>query len=281
MIHWMRDEPLGETVERLARSGYDGLEVNGSPERYDGAELAGLLAEHGLASWGAVTLMEHGGRDMLHPDPYVRRGTQAYLEDTVDLVADSGGEVLCCVPSTIGKTSPLADPDSEWAWAVDGLRRLGEYAGERGVRIALEPITRFETYFLNRCDQAMALANDVGLASVGLCLDTYHMNQEEPDMLAAIRAAGDRLFDFHVADSNRMPAGMGVLDWSRIVATLDEVGYEGYLTVEVEPPRDYTRLGQVPLVDGEFEAGFYDRIVGQTASHLRGVKPAVTVEEAE
>ena len=275
MVHWMRAEPLSETVERLARCGYDGLEIDGSPEVHDGAEVADLLDRHGLALWGSVTLMEHGGRDVLHPDPYVRRGTQAYLEATVDLVADGGGQVLCCVPSTIGKVAPLADADSEWAWAVEGLRRLGEYAGERGVRIALEPISRFETYFLNRGEQALYLVDDVDLPNVGLCLDAYHMTQEEPDMLGAIRAAGDRLFDFHIADSNRMPAGMGSLDWAGILATLEEVGYDDYLTAEVEPPRDYTPLGRVPVVDGEFEADYYEQIVGETARHLRSVAPGL------
>jgi D-psicose/D-tagatose/L-ribulose 3-epimerase len=272
MIHWMREEPLATTVERLSRCGYDALEINGSPERYEPADVRSLLDRHGISLWGAVTLMEHGGKDMLHPDPYVRLGTQAYLEDTVDLVEGSGGEVLCCVPSTIGKLAPLADEQSEWRWAVDGLQRLGAYAGERGVRIAIEPITRFETYFLNRCEQALRLADDVGLPNVGVCLDTYHMNMEEPDLLEAVRSAGDRLFDFHVADSDRRPAGMGSLDWREILATLDEVGYEGFLTVEVEPPRDRSPLGRVPVVDGEFEATYYEEVVRQTATHLRSLR---------
>ena len=72
------------------------------------------------------------------------------------------------------------------------------------MRIGLEPLNRFETYFLNRCDQALALAEEVG-GDCGVALDAFHMNIEEADLLAAIRAAGDRLVDFHVADNNRMP----------------------------------------------------------------------------
>ncbi len=274
MIHWMRDEPLEETVARLARCGYDGIELNGEPALYDSGEVRDCLDRHGIAAWGAVTLMEHEGRDLLHPDRYVRNGTETYLRDTIDLVAAIGGRTLCCVPSTIGKTAPLADAGSEWRWAVEGLRRVGEHAGERGVRIALEPITRFETYFLNRGEQAARLADEVGLPNVGLCLDAYHMNMEEADPLAAIRAAGDRLFDFHVADSNRLPAGAGGLDWGEILATLAEVGYDDYLTVEVEPPRDHTPLRSVPEVDGQFEAQFYDRIVRQTVEHLNTARSA-------
>jgi D-psicose/D-tagatose/L-ribulose 3-epimerase len=273
MIHWMRDEPLEETVSRLARSGYRGIELNGEPDRYDAGEVKECLARHGIEAWGAVTLMEHEGRDMLSPDPYVRLGTEAYLRDTIDLIDAIGGQVLCCVPSTIGKTQPRADVGTEWGWCVDALRRVGDYAGERDVRIALEPITRFETYFLNRAEQALLLADDVGLDNVGVCLDAYHMNMEEADPLGAIRSARDRLFDFHVADSNRMPAGGGSLDWAEILAVLAEVGYEGYLTVEMEPARDYTPLRSVPLEGGQFEAGYYDQIVGQTVKHLQAAVP--------
>ena len=87
------------------------------------------------------------------------------------------------------------------------------------MRIGLEPLNRFETYFLNRCEQALALADAVG-GDCGVALDAFHMNIEESDLLAAIRAAGDRLVDFHVADNNRMPPGHGALDWDAIVAEL-------------------------------------------------------------
>jgi sugar phosphate isomerase/epimerase len=271
MIHWMRAEPLDETVARLARSGYDGIEINGEPDLYDAAAVRSCLESNQIIAWGAVTLMEHGGRDMLHPDVYVRRGTQQYLEDTLQLVADLGGRVLCCVPSTIGKIRPMASPSAEWNWCVDGLRAAGEFAGERDLRIALEPITRFETYFLNRAEQALAMVGDVDLPNVGVCLDTYHMNMEEQAPLDAIRAVGSRLFDFHVADSNRKPPGQGTIDWLEILSTLDEIGYEGHLTAEVDPPRDYSPLATVPEEDGQFTDDFYDEIVSATPRYLRSL----------
>ena len=107
MIHWMREEPLEETVGRLAASGYDGIELNGEPALYDAGAVRSCLESHGIVAWGAVTLMEHGGRDLVHPDRYVRVGTQRYLEETIQLIADLGGSVLCCVPSTITMRAPL------------------------------------------------------------------------------------------------------------------------------------------------------------------------------
>ena len=278
MIHWMREEPLEQTVARLASAGYDGLEINGEPDHYDAVEVRDILDRHGIVLWGAVTLMEHGGRDMVHPDRFVRVGTQRYLQDTIQLIADLGGQVLCCVPSTIGKTQPLTTPSTEWQWCIDGLRAAGEFAGERGVKIALEPITRFETYLLNRAEQALAMVEDVDLSNVGVCLDTYHMHQEEQDPLQAIRTVGDRLFDFHVADSNRRPPGQGAVDWPPILRALDEIGYTGHLTAEVDPPRDRSRLATVPEEDGQFAGAYYDQVVAATPAFLRTVRTAETTE---
>ncbi|MCY3708522.1 MAG: sugar phosphate isomerase/epimerase, partial [Caldilineaceae bacterium] len=108
-----------------------------------------------------------------------------------------------------------------------------------GIRMALEPLNRFETNFLNRADQAVLLAEAVG-PDCGVCLDTFHLNIEEADMLEAIKSSKERLVDFHVADNNRMACGMGALDWPLIVKTLKEAGYDGALTVEFVAPLDRT-----------------------------------------
>ena len=115
----------------------------------------------------------------------------------------------------------MGSPEDEWRWAVDSLKECQDHAEKQGVRLGLEPLNRFETYFLNRCDQALALAEDVG-GDCGVCLDIFHMNIEEADWPAAIRTAGDKLVDFHVADNNRMPPGQGAIDWELLVRTLED-----------------------------------------------------------
>jgi sugar phosphate isomerase/epimerase len=236
MHNWMRPEPIQATIERLARLGYDGLEISGEPHAFDAAQVRSLLGENGLECWGAVTLMT-GGRDLLHEDPYVRLGSVQYVKDCLSFVAALDGKIVTVVPSTVGKIVPMASPEDEWRWAVEGLQECQAHAEEVGVRIGLEPLNRFETYFLNRCDQALALADAVG-GNCGVALDTFHMNIEESDLLEAIRTAGDRLVDFHVADNNRMPPGYGALDWDAIARELHGIGYEGHLTVEFVPALD-------------------------------------------
>jgi D-psicose/D-tagatose/L-ribulose 3-epimerase len=161
MHNWMRPEPIDVTVKRLGRSGYDGIEISGEPALYDTKQVRSLLEENGLECWGAVTLMV-GGRDLLHEDKYVRVGSVQYVKDTIDMIKELGGKILTVVPSTVGKVTPMGSPEDEWQWAVESLKECQAHAEKQGVRLGLEPLNRFETYFLNRCDQALALAEDVG-----------------------------------------------------------------------------------------------------------------------
>jgi sugar phosphate isomerase/epimerase len=240
MHNWMRPEPIQTTISRLARFGYDGIEISGEPELYPVDETRALLDAHGLECWGAVSIMT-AGRGLTLSDRYLREGTVLYLQDCVRMVAGLGGQILTTVPATVGKIVPDAPVEQEWGWAVDGLRRVADVARDYGVTLAIEPINRFETYFINRGEQALALANAVG-DDVCVCLDAFHMNIEEVDALATIRQAGKRLIDFHVADSNRKPPGEGHYDWKATIETLVEIGFRGHLTVEFVNPVERTIL---------------------------------------
>ncbi len=236
MHNWIRPEPLDTTLARLARCGYDSIEIGGEPQGMNAREITTKLKAHNLACWGVVSVMTPG-RDLLQSDPRGRAATVRYLQDCVRLAAALGGQILCTVPSTVGKLARMAAPADEWRWAVEGLQKVEATAREYGVRLGVEPINRFETYFLNRHDQALRLAQDVG-GTCGVVLDTFHLNIEETDLLAAIRNTGEYLIDFHVADNNRYPPGQGALPWPAIVGALRETGYNGALAVEYVLPPD-------------------------------------------
>ena len=114
------------------------------------------------------------------------------------------------------------------------MREIYDHATPDGIRLAIEPINRCETHFINRIDQALALADAVG-ADCGVCPDTFHLNIEERDPFQAILDAGDRIANFHVSDSNQLACGMGHLDWTRILETLRATGYAGAIAVELCP----------------------------------------------
>lgn len=241
MHNWMRPEPIEVTIERLVRYGYDGIQIMGEPRKYDWTHVRSLLDQHGLQCWGSVSIMVHG-RDLIHADPYYREMTIAYLKECLDMVHALGGSIFTLVPSEVGKIVAMADPDTEWAWAVEGVRKVAEHADKLGIRIGLEPLNRFETNFLNRHDQALRLADDVGASNVGVCLDAFHINIEEADPYQAILNTGSRLVDFHVADNNRRPPGQGSWDWARLIQTLKDAGYQGMLTSEFVVPMDRSPL---------------------------------------
>ena len=119
------------------------------------------------------------------------------------------------------------------------------YTEANGLKIGIEPINRFETYFINRGEQALALAEAVG-PNCGVCLDTFHMNIEEEDLFATMKKVGSRLVNFHVADNNRLAPGMGHMDWKRIMTTLKEIEYNEVLSVEFCPPMDRTPANPFP-----------------------------------
>jgi sugar phosphate isomerase/epimerase len=286
MHNWMRSEPLEVTLARLARCGYGSIEIKGEPDQYDTKEVRAQLDHYGLDCWGAVTLTL-GERNLCARDEQQRAATVQYMKDCVTMVKELDGHEITIVPATVGKIVPDGTPEEEWVWAVDGLKEIHEHASAAGVVMAIEGLNRFETYFVNRGDQALALADAVS-PDVGVCLDAFHMNIEEVDFLQAIRDIGPRLNDFHVADNNRMAAGMGSLDWPAIVSTLQEIGYDGALTVEFVAPIDRTPANQYPdavetnpvdispeemqfIIDhgsNLLSEGFYDMLVEKCATTL-------------
>ncbi len=153
--------------------------------------------------------------------------------------------MVSVVPGTVGKIVPDGRPEEEWQWAVDSLKEVYEYSERSGILIGIEPINRFETYFINRGDQALALAAAVG-PNCGVCLDTFHMNIEEDNLYEAIKRAKGKIVGFHVADNNRMAPGMGTLNWGKIIDTLQEVGYDEVLSVEFCSPLDRTPANPYP-----------------------------------
>ena len=244
MHNWMRAEPVDVTIRRLAKYGYESIEISGEPDLTDTAEVRRLLKENGLRCWGSVTLM-FAGRNLLAKDEKERASSVKYVKDTITMVKEMGGEVITVVPCTVGKIVPDATPEEEWEWAVDSIKACYEHGLREGIRIAVEPLNRFETYFLNRGAQALALAEAAG-PQCGVCLDAFHINIEESDPYQAIRDVGSRLTTFHVADNNRMPAGHGTWDWAKLIDTLRSVGYDGALTAEFVAPIDRTPANPYP-----------------------------------
>jgi len=242
--NWMRAEPLETTLARISKLGYESIEISGEPTQYETKATRKALKDYKIRCWGSVTLTL-ADRNLAAKNPAQRAATVKYMNDVITMVSELEGEIITLVPATVGKISPDASPEEEWQWLIEGVKQCYEHGKKKGVRIAIEPLNRFETYILNRADQALALAEAVG-PDCGVCLDAFHLNIEDADMYESIRKAGKRLYDFHIADNNRMAPGQGALDWKKIVKTLKDTGYDGALTVEFVAPVDRTPATQYP-----------------------------------
>jgi len=239
MMNWMRAEPVDVTIRRLSKCGYQSIELRiDEPSKYNTHEVRTMLKEHNLFCLGAGGWMSEG-RDLTHKDEAVRAATVQYLKDVVTLTEELEGHQMIIFPTRFNKTVPMASEEEEWGWCVEGLKEIYDHSQKAGMVLGLEPVNRFESCFLNRHDQAILLASEVG-PNCGVCLDAFHINIEEVDLHQAILNTGDKLVAFHVAGNNRMACGLGDYDWVRLVTTLAAAGYDGALTVEFIPSRDRT-----------------------------------------
>lgn len=241
-------ETLRASFERLARYGYDGIELKGELEAFPVEEVKALSAEFGLKVISVLgwCIYPIPGRDLASTDTKERAAAQEYMRDVIDYAVEVGAGIVLTLPFPAGRLSPCDHPTEEAAWraakqrewdlAVESVRGLAEYAAKYEITLAVEPINRFETYQINTLADGLRFIEAVGAPNVKLNLDTFHMNIDEPDPVGAIRKAGKLLVHMHVADSNHMPPGHGHVDFKGVMQALKEIGFSGTIVLVAVPP---------------------------------------------
>jgi D-psicose/D-tagatose/L-ribulose 3-epimerase len=134
--------------------------------------------------------------------------------------------------SALGPVYDHAPTSEERERAADVLRDVAKVADERGVRLGIEPVNRYESFLVNTAEQARELKKLIGEPAVGVHLDAYHMNIEEEEFYAPVAASVDDLIHFHLSESHRGIPGTGTVDWEAIMRALVEGGYRGYVGLE-------------------------------------------------
>jgi D-psicose/D-tagatose/L-ribulose 3-epimerase len=220
-------------------------------------------------------------RDLASDNEAARQAGVAYLRRCVDIAAVCGADLvggpLYGTPLVFAGRAPrpfdAAQKAERVERVVDGLKQAAPYAESHGVRLAIEPLNRFETDFCNTGRQACALAEMVGSRAVGLMLDTFHMNMEENDLPAAIRHAAPHLMHFQANENHRGFLGTGHIDWPPICRALFEVGYAGVITLE--PFRRTDHGLSVPLAQWKPPAYDEDEDLRHSGAYLRAALHAV------
>lgn len=260
-------EDLSESIDRVARYGYDAIEIVGEPTKIDPEKVLRMTKRAGIGV-SSICSIYTADRDLVHPDPDARRSAVQYVKDLSDFAATMECPTVVVHPTANMKIKPLADPEQEWAWAVESIREAGEYAAQRGVGFSLEAWNRFETYFVNRLDQARSLWADTGLSNGGVQGDTFHMNIEEASIADAFRASKGVLQHVHLADSDRTAPGGALIDFEPIIDTLVEIGYDKYLSFELLP------AAADPFSGGRHEE-FFDRYTERAIRTIKAVEEKV------
>jgi D-psicose/D-tagatose/L-ribulose 3-epimerase len=228
-------------------------------------------AEIGIVLAARVNLQ----RDLAAADPSAHRAGIDYLAYCVDVAVALGcklvGGPLYGAPLVFAGRAPgpidEASRAARVARVIDGLRIAAANAERNGVVLGLEPLNRFETDIANTTRHGLALVEPVGSPALGLMLDSFHMNMEDPDIGAAIRRAGDRLVHFQANENDRGFVGTGHVDWPGAARALAEIGYRGPITLEPFR-RDDERPG-IPLAQWRAPQRDYDDELRASVAYLR------------
>jgi sugar phosphate isomerase/epimerase len=225
---------------RQARAiGFDAIELfPPGPEAVDTVELRKLLSDNGLslAAVGTGAGWVKHKLTLTSPDQEVHGRAMAFVEALIDFAAVFDAPVI--IGSMQGRWADGTSRETALGYLSQALLNLGLYAAKYDLPLLYEPLNRYETNLINRLEDGVTLLKGLATSNVKLLADLYHMNIEEANLPAAVRAAGSYVGHVHFADSNRRAAGMGHTDFAPIVAALREVGYAGYLSAEVLPLPD-------------------------------------------
>lgn len=213
----------------LKALGYDGVEIPLLDlDRVDVSSIRSALAASDLRCTASTALPDHASLI----DPRGIPAGMAFLRQCLELAKEIGAEVLCgplYSPVGQGNHPPTA---SERTLCASALRDLVPLAERYRIRLAVEPLNRFETGFLNTVADAVDLVKQVDRQSVGLLADTFHMNIEEKDPAQSLRAAGSSLVHVHFSENDRGIVGSGHTPWSEVMNALWADSYDGWIVFE-------------------------------------------------
>lgn len=222
-------EPL---LARIREWGFDGVELFLSPgEPSDIPAVRRILERLGLESAACSVLPRDA--NLVSADREMRKRGVAYLKTCVERTAELGGKLICGpLYAGLGVMTGRRRTDEEWAWAVEGLAAAASHGRSLGVTLCIEPLNRFETYFLNTLEDAERMVHAVGAPNVKIHFDTFHANIEEKKPADSLRAVAKELGHVHISENDRGVPGTGHNDWRSVFVALKEIGYDGWMTIE-------------------------------------------------
>ncbi|WP_328908333.1 sugar phosphate isomerase/epimerase [Streptomyces sp. NBC_00234] len=228
-------EALGDVLPRLSGWGFDCVEIPLENVRdWEPSAVTKLLGASGLAPAAVIAVMPPE-RNLVHTDPRTVQVTQDYLRHCVDAAHDLGAPTVAGpVYTAVGRTWRMnrAERAAAYEELRENLAPVVAHARDAGVRIAVEPLNRYETSLLNTVGQTLDALAGLPEDVIGIALDTYHQNIEERSLPDAVHRAAGRIVHVQVCANDRGTPGADSLDWPGFLAALLGAGYRGPLCIE-------------------------------------------------
>lgn len=226
-----KDLPL---IDKAKAMGFDLVEIPiEGLDDLDYDRAAKVFKRAGI-SCGVCAVMGPS-RDPAHEDESIQRGGVEYLKHCVDAAVTMGGKLIGGpIYAAVGRTWQATDEQRkrDLERCATNLREVGKYAWDHGVTLAMEPLNRFETSFINLAEQAVELVEMVDSPAIRIMLDTFHMNIEEKSLGKAIETAAPYLVHIHANENDRGTPGTGHVLWDEVAAALKEINYSGAMVIE-------------------------------------------------
>ena len=216
----------------IKEAGFDGVEIPLlRPKDLQAASIRKAVEANGLESNCCTALVD--GLSLISDSPDIRRRTRQHLQEVAKAAAEAGAKIVCGpLYSPVGYLPGRRRTGDEWKWAVEGFQSVGETLAAHQVTFAIEPLNRFETYFLNTAADAAQLAKEIGHPNIGILFDTFHANIEEKNIAAGYRTVGPYLKHVHTCENDRGIPGSGHVEWKEVFQALRSLNYDGWLTIE-------------------------------------------------
>ncbi len=219
-------------LPKIKAQGFDGVEVS----MFHPAEFATSVIRKGTQENGLeVTICSviPGGLNIISDDAAVRAKTRTHMQDCIKTAADVGAQLIAGpLYSPVGYLPGRRRTPDEWKWAVECYQSLGGLLEQHNVTIAIEPLNRFETYFLNTAADAVKLCDEINHPRIGILFDTFHANIEEKNIADGYRTVARHLKHVHTCENDRGIPGSGHVEWPAVFQALRDLKYDGWLTIE-------------------------------------------------
>jgi len=216
----------------LRARGFDGFEIPMvDPRSIDVRAFRQAFESSGLDCTVCILLPQD--INPISPARDLRKRALAHLRDCVDVSAQIGAHLVGGpVFAPNGYLPGRGNRENEMSWAVECFRSVGETLDNYGTTLSIEPVNRSETCFLNTVAEAKLLCEAVNHPRIGVTVDTFHASIEETDTALAVRLLGKDCKHIHMSEDHRGLLGTGDVNFAEIIAALQQIGYEGYLTIE-------------------------------------------------